>query len=339
MRDFLKLVDTSAPGAIPPGIIFLPGERVQVPGFGWAPRSWMVVDEDHVAQASRAMTTVFSKSSISPNGLLVTYPGFLLHTTNRQDCILNPPPAKPYRYFRFPIDNALLDWYQVNLGETISSRAGVERQPEPQLAIIMSHPRAHTVPEIGLLVEVETVITPAPSEAGRQRAFVVKALRRVFVNRVEITTPRHEWIASTQNDDVVIGERLPESQEWHVDSYVDTGGGKDLSGTVEQAAQTPQPVLPEQTGPRTSTIPIASHHPSIGLIPPQRVGASHDALARFKAKAAEPVLHNPRDTTTLIDPLNGGDTNAAVKRFGTFPQQTTKPSSFLGSFGGWKKGG
>src|SRR5689334_4831978 len=41
MKEFWTLFEREYEGNIPPGLIFLPGEKLALQGFGWAPRSFM----------------------------------------------------------------------------------------------------------------------------------------------------------------------------------------------------------------------------------------------------------------------------------------------------------
>lgn len=215
MRDLWKLLDKTCPGSIPPGIIFLPGKRLSLPGFRWAPNTWMSAQEvdypDPLANMTRA-------AKLAPEGLLVHYPGFLLHAKNRRD-ILKVDDDK----FRFPSDSTFLEWYKVQIEDSSSrSSKGVD-PPEKRLAIILCRERPRELREIALLVEIEEeIIQRNFHDHRRSKIYRVSIVSRVKIER-EVNTDRlsgwrnYTTDSAEQDDPMICGEVLDSDQRWYVD--------------------------------------------------------------------------------------------------------------------------
>ena len=244
MRDFWLVLEENSPGAIPPGIIFLPGDRIQLPGFGWAPRSWMEAQGvDHPDPIS-----VISKSAkLEPQkgGLLVEFPGFLLHCQDR-NAIMGYTNGKG---FWFPSDSSLSEWYHVERadGKEYSIKKGiVDKQRTEDLAIILSRPRPREIAEIGLLVEIHK--KKEQRELGKDRGkriFAVYILGRVNVKREideeKIRKKRKEIIESRKDEyreKIICGEAL-EDQQWYVDSRttIDEEMGEESRAPTQAASE------------------------------------------------------------------------------------------------------
>jgi hypothetical protein len=243
MKEFWEVLEENSPGAIPPGIIFLPGDRIQLKGFGWAPLTWMEAEGvDHPDPIS-----VISKSAkLEPlkGGLLVEFPGFLLHCQDR-NAILGFTNGKG---FWFPSDSSLSEWYHVERADNreFSTKKGVvyEERAE-QLAIILSRPRPREMAEIGLLVEVYE--TREQRELGKdsgKRIFKVFIIGRVTVRRETDTRDeqkarKDEIIHSrkeTYRKRIICGEALEDDQQWYVDSRTGSDGGMDETSKVPTEA-------------------------------------------------------------------------------------------------------
>ncbi|KAK8037558.1 hypothetical protein PG991_000904 [Apiospora marii] len=147
MKTFWKLFNGQLKGSIPPGIIFLPGEKVNHQGFGWAPRTWMSANPtDHPDPLSDTK----HPAELDCSGLKVRYPGFLLDIENRNNFLF-----KPKSKFWFPTEPSLETWYGVEVEDNGRSEDGlIEDSSSSQLAIILSRPRPGVAPEIGLLVQI-----------------------------------------------------------------------------------------------------------------------------------------------------------------------------------------
>lgn len=162
MKQFWTSFDHKWRDAIPPGIIFLPGDRVQIPGFGWAPRTWLSAHEvdfpdplsfvDSTAELYDPSTP--SPHSVTNRGLRVCFPGFLLFA-ERRDILLTTNAQS--RFFHFPVDQGLQEWYKVEATDDERSTSFLENgsSEDKPLAIILSRSRPQEFPpEIGLLVQI-----------------------------------------------------------------------------------------------------------------------------------------------------------------------------------------
>ncbi|KAI4654187.1 uncharacterized protein J4E78_007232 [Alternaria triticimaculans] len=228
MKDFWLSLEESSPGSIPPGIIFLPGPRIQISAFGWAPKSWMLAHgpdyPDPVALSRKAAV-------LSPEyGLQVEFPGFLLHCEDR-DAILGHQTNGTG--FRFPCDNSLTEYYRVTWDETeeySKQRGIIGEQRSEDLAIILCRPRPGQFPEIGLLVEIHTT-KQEKRDLGQdsvRRVFAVYMRRRVKVRRetgdLNLATKVKEIMnrAHEEQSRIICGEILNEDQKWIVDCRIDS---------------------------------------------------------------------------------------------------------------------
>ena len=155
MAEFWRLFNERWPHAIPPGIIFLPGDRIDRQGYGWAPRTWMSANStDPPDPLSFMNSTAELDTDVDHglNGLKVRYPGFLLHAQDR-DIVLSTD--KHLRKFWFPTGPSFLDWYAVEAEDTEQPFLEDIRKSTKQLAIITSRPKPANMPaEVGLLVQI-----------------------------------------------------------------------------------------------------------------------------------------------------------------------------------------
>lgn len=243
VRDFWVTFDEQFRSAIPPGLIFLPGEKVEgFEGFGWAPRTWLSAHE--IDYPDPLGITRFPTSLDKTAGLRVQYPGFLLHTQKRMTIL---GVDGNFGKFTFPIDRSLTEWYTVEPADQNSS-GHIEAflRSESPLAIIISRPRPRSSKhEIGLLVEVyKTTRLKKQNGLGgptsSHTTFFCQVIHRIHIWR-EMTaqyTVGHGNItqfssfpedrsfrnivcgASPGHDGkLCIGEVLEEYQEWYVDGY------------------------------------------------------------------------------------------------------------------------
>jgi hypothetical protein len=215
MKDLWELLDKTCPGSIPPGIIFLPGKRLSIPGFRWAPKTWMSAQEvdypDPLANMTRAAKLV-------PEGLLVHYPGFLLHAKNRNS-ILKPNAD----IFHFPSDSTLLEWYSVNFKYSDSNASRGVNDPDKRLAIILCRERPRELHEIALLVQIEEeIIQRSFRNQRRSKIYRVSIDRRIKIWREVGTNLLSEWRSyitdsAGQDDHMICGEVLDSDQRWYID--------------------------------------------------------------------------------------------------------------------------
>ncbi|KAF7541018.1 hypothetical protein G7054_g942 [Neopestalotiopsis clavispora] len=152
VEEFWTKVIKRWPNGIPPGIIFLPGDRVRRIGFGWAPRTWMTAQPvDHPDPLALMNSTA---KMAGPDGLEVRYPGFILHPQDRSHILATD---KHKKRFWFPTGPSFLDWYVVESIEDDEPQQFIQkiRESNDRLGIIVSRAKPGDVPsEIGLLVQI-----------------------------------------------------------------------------------------------------------------------------------------------------------------------------------------
>lgn len=237
MQDFWKLIDKHYKGSIPPGIIFLPGDKLTGSGFRWAPRTWMSShDEDH----PYPLSIVNRPARLAGDyGLAVQYPGFLLHCRQGEaiSTILGFNHAEN-NSFDFPVDRELHQWYRVevaDLDEHVSpghrrllNEIKAEDDKDPiQLAVVISRPNPREmVPEIGLLVQVCDSV-PVRDEYEKRPAspteYYCKVVHRVRVARLvdrddKVRAPNAARTSTSKGADCY-GEVLEAEQVWFVDGF------------------------------------------------------------------------------------------------------------------------
>jgi hypothetical protein len=250
MRAFWLVLEENSPGAIPPGIIFLPGDRIKMSGFGWAPITWMSA---HRIDYPDPISLISRPAMLAPQnrGLSVEYPGFLLHYHDRNAVVS----ATDGNGFWFPSDNTLTEWYHAERadGKDYSANKGIIKgNRSMDLAIILCRPRPRQIAEIGLLVEIHATIEQR--ELGKddvKRIFAAYILRRITLKREllesRIRTKRDEILKSHPPEDqskFICGEVLEEDQRWYVDCRITS-----VEEDHEQSAQ-PEPTRTEGPGTR-----------------------------------------------------------------------------------------
>lgn len=277
-------------GAIPAGIIFLSGEKVNIRGFGWAPRSWMSAqDIDYPDPLSRWSGKTFLEQSEESGGLRVKYPGFRLWAPNARirRRILGTDQVK--LEFKFPVDRKLLEWYKVkpaDPGIAVKFLNEIVDKDKP-LAIILSRPQPGGSPrEIGLLVMIyeetekktdfgETIakifhcyiirrihicretgfnFLAGPGRDGRDKTKMPQ-MRAEGEEMPEALGNHPHWnvIEHEPSDDTCIGEVVPQDQVWVVDGYPNLPTkSRDLSYGNDSTTSTKQPGLK-----RSATAPVA----------------------------------------------------------------------------------
>src|SRR4051794_26351709 len=181
MRDFWKIIQRDMPGSIPPGMIFLPGEKLPQEGFRWAPMTWMsALKGDHPDPLGSFPCTTELHERL---GLLVQYPGFLLHCQDRK-FLIGTNQSEPVK-FTFPIDRDLLEWYSVEnadrkLKPYIYQFLEKSNGNQSDLAIILSRSRPKEIPsEIGLLVEIYEKKARKEQPDPNKLVFHCRTIRRV----------------------------------------------------------------------------------------------------------------------------------------------------------------
>ncbi|KAK7425694.1 hypothetical protein QQZ08_007793 [Neonectria magnoliae] len=212
MSEFWKTVvkNEKFQNCIPAGLIFLPGKKMTLRGFGWAPRTFLAADAIDPPDPFSILT---KPTSLEIDGLIVECPGYLLHFDDEAE----PNHESQIRAkigdtiegagFEFPIDNGFQEWYKVTLAGFPNN--GIIRtfaQRRNRLAIITSRlsPRSKP-PEIGLLVEVYK------SDKGILYSQIVM---RVQIERTEAKSMTYQFVQPHP----IFGEPL-EAQKWCVDGF------------------------------------------------------------------------------------------------------------------------
>lgn len=200
MKCFLESLYDAYPNSIPPGIIFVPGRRLAVEGFGWAPCTWMVGqnvghDDPIFNHATAAELTL--------NGLLVRYPGFYLRSSENRtyDAAENK--------FAFPCDILLLEWYCVQSCDDKTA----PMPKEDGLAIISSREEVRDDKSIALLVSVKKT---------RRPKLYVEILQRVWIWRERDQAKIEELRMSFWEHKVGVceyGEILNSDQQWCIGKH------------------------------------------------------------------------------------------------------------------------
>jgi hypothetical protein len=246
MCDFWKALHRDWKGSIPPGIIFLPGEKLAERGFRWAPKTWMsALEIDHPDPLSIINCTTELAENL---GLCVEYPGFLLHCQDRK-VILGTDRVHPT--FTFPIDRDLLEWYTVEPADKERKTYLYQILDQPadestDLAIILSRSRPREMPpEIGLLVEIYEKKEQLTITGRTLTAYCCHVIHRVRVWRTKPkyshgnsptfsehgVLQRRDTVQSTNNTSpsilqapsesdaqICIGELIEPDQRWYVDA-------------------------------------------------------------------------------------------------------------------------
>jgi len=208
---------------IPPGMIFLPGHRIETEGFRWAPQTWMSGREpdypDPLSITSSktsfpcGFNIVLSHSLLTPKGLMVRFPGYQLHNLHQ---------SGPKPYLAFPANNSLREWYLATpvdqLGGLSGVLGGAERfrhdmrsdNLDMTLGIICCRPKPGTVREIALLVWIKHRECQVLHVHWLYRTFI-----SLMVDESAIEGHRKQFLE--EPDKYAWGEELPPSQVWVVD--------------------------------------------------------------------------------------------------------------------------
>ncbi|ORY59284.1 uncharacterized protein BCR38DRAFT_527229 [Pseudomassariella vexata] len=231
--EFWNLVQQQYNGSIPSGMIFLPGEKLNCKGFGWAPKTWLSAHEINYPDPLKVwkQATVLDRA----NGLKVQYPGFLLYpdSTKTRGHILGTTVKTDFKgreaKFSFPVDRSLNEWYSFKpADERNSDQLDRLQAAESTLAIILSGPQPREWPrEIALLVEV--VGENSEAQGGRETlVYHTHIIRRVLIWREAsyLNTDRERLrcksgvFQDSGERNVCLGEMLGPTQSWWVDGYV-----------------------------------------------------------------------------------------------------------------------
>ena len=199
MAKFLHMLDATPGLGIPSGIIFLPGSKLSIEGFEWAPSTWLT---KHL-HPHRLFDPAGQAATLMRDGAHVRFPGILLHCPNK---------AVEKPTFWFPVHESMHKWLKVKVdidpeGWTqFWEDASCLESPEP--AIIMCNGDTRDKWEVGVLVKSKGFL-----KKGEIRR--VEVLSRIWI-RLE-TNPKiiSDSISNMQkhSDHVMFGERLDVQQE------------------------------------------------------------------------------------------------------------------------------
>jgi hypothetical protein len=224
MLEFLDLLDQHL--GIPPGMIFLPGPKLQIRGLAWAPSSWMCKCSRDLA--GPLFVSEQRLSFLTRNGLHVQYPGIQLH-----------PGRKPLGpRFWIPTERNLTKWYRVEYIKGLDSesddcwpaiwesacsgnelpaiiRSRFDQHDEPELALM--------VKGVGLRKEEVYAASGVQSAPGREDVRWARSLCRL---RIQWETDHAVAAKLTEDfryniDLMTWGETLHEDQRWVVDGRLD----------------------------------------------------------------------------------------------------------------------
>jgi hypothetical protein len=195
---FLDLLDASEALGIPSGIIFLPGPSLRIPGYEWAPKTWL----SKQAHAYPLFRPLRPAARMHKRGLHVHFPGLALL------CPSDPPIAHK---IWVAVHQSLHKWYKIVVEVSDGFDAFWENKVlnSEQASIIMCTDEPRERWEIGVLVTKE-------GSATQGQIRVVKVLCRVWM-RLE-TNPNVLQLMQDQvrqdPEGTFLGEPLDKDTEW-----------------------------------------------------------------------------------------------------------------------------
>ncbi|KAK7957756.1 hypothetical protein PG988_012604 [Apiospora saccharicola] len=230
-KVFWKRLHEKHKGAIPAGIIFLPVDKINIQGYAWAPKTWLLA---HEATYPEPMSFWNPPTELfDDDGLLVHYPGFILHTTcpETRDGILGIA-AMPDEssQLSFPVDKTLNEWYAFTKAEehSYTTFENLQRSTS-KLAIIAARLPEELPREIALLVEIKESRPPKADCGPDAKEYCVKVVRRLYIWRrvktsAEVENRKNSLKTGNSRSqgtkDFLIAEKLEPRQRWWVDGYV-----------------------------------------------------------------------------------------------------------------------
>ncbi|KAI1451197.1 hypothetical protein F4805DRAFT_476372 [Annulohypoxylon moriforme] len=257
VQIFWKKFDEKYGGAIPSGMIFLPGDKVNIQGYGWAPRTWLSAHEmDYPDPLS-----FWNESTVldPARGLRVSYPGFLLHTNSiraRKDILGTTVGSSQHGNvveFSFPVDRSLNEWYKFTRVDARDSGQlnRLATKDSGDLAIILSRPQPRRLSrEIALLVEIYRTKSPRTHENSNEASdpnaveYYCRIVHRIMIWREtgHAKTPgsklkyKYGILQESEDNNTCLGEVLGPNQRWWVDGYIKhrVSDSEDNSATRER---------------------------------------------------------------------------------------------------------
>ncbi|KAF4546197.1 Het domain protein [Lasiodiplodia theobromae] len=217
MKHLWALIHDVYPGSIPAGVIFLPPPRLSMDGFGWAPVSWLA------GKDSDDLKPLFAQNpptQLDQNGLLVEFPGFLLHCSSAARSQLQLL-SEGKSELCFPYGSNLLEWYQVRKLFGDEEKDITLRSDETtDYAIIIPQEQPSIIEDVGLFVEIRRTQLQRSLENSRTtRIFHVSSLFRVLVRRDmgdNIEENKEQFFLDT---DLILGELVDRSQKCDLCHY------------------------------------------------------------------------------------------------------------------------
>ncbi|KAI9728374.1 MAG: hypothetical protein M1828_003774 [Chrysothrix sp. TS-e1954] len=173
MRILLDSLNSK--GAIPAGMIFLPGEKLSAPGYRWAPRSWLSDQGQPRPDLSECQRSDERTRLQESNGLMVSFPGFLLHQVEK---IL----SSDREAMHFPVNIDLHEWYHIKPVVDGDVLPGVSSSSSQQLAIVAIRLPLKEPQESALLVELDKPGVHTWADIPPQEQLNVKILTRVWLS-------------------------------------------------------------------------------------------------------------------------------------------------------------
>lgn len=206
MCTLLQMLANLQPCAIPPGIIFLPGEKLSRGGFRWAPRTWLSNQEIFSPDPMRFTTRPAHLPLYNSMGLEVEFPGIELHQQSSQAI-----QWEEAEEVSFPTGITLDEWYVFWLFNKKEVFPSSKDFRDKRLAIIALRLPILQPKEIALLVVINH------DHSGR---FFVHVFNTIWLGR-ERCQDRigcgMENVRDRKFNDVLCGERLPDNQKWCID--------------------------------------------------------------------------------------------------------------------------
>ncbi|OAG02760.1 uncharacterized protein CC84DRAFT_1207606 [Paraphaeosphaeria sporulosa] len=267
MKRLWALLDEQSPGCIPSGIIFVPGKRLPLKGFGWAPATWMsgqhVDYPDPLSLLQQGARIVYNK------GLSVTYPGFILHS-DRPETVFWPKFPDP---IRFPSDSTLLEWYEVECVDEAKPPIAGRILDGMNFAILLCRQKPREVKEIALLVHIARKVSHRIGlSKATSKVMEAHIVCRVWIKRdikIDRSSIWEQFSKTRRNNhaDFICAEELDNTQEWLVDGRKDTNIDEVVEkspGQSDEATRTPvkkssaSPDGPPVRSIRVSKTPFAS---------------------------------------------------------------------------------
>ena len=223
MTLFLDLLDKAK--GIPPGFIFLPGEKLKSLQYGWAPKTWLTkYQQDH----PRPLEPEYPATScLTCSGLWVQYPGV---------DIVGPERTFEQHEFWLKISTSLQTWFRIKYVKYVDTSETEFQQAliEKNVAIIMTTREPSDIPEVGILVERVNERQTRQNHVGTGNAREESIRFVKYLCRVQIALENNPKIIQSLGDkflrnsqSTILGKRTDVATYWVV------GGSDEARDTTE----------------------------------------------------------------------------------------------------------